>query len=349
MAKDAKKLSNDDVPDVDKTTNTSEGSYLLIHTVDTINMGPVDEYTSPDFSASSQYCRLSLWYAARTLFMQPVLTVTSGKYKTGMVNIQSRSPTWRREEFGIGRQKSNFTISIVKNGAMNHWDYIAIDDIEFSNCALPMQNEGACPEFRCKKTKGCIDYTYICDLVDDCGDGSDEIDCEAQNFLTTDFENGFGYFQQVLDKQYATLTWDIMKGSAPDHANSRVGPPYDHTLSNPEGHYVALTQGMRGSFNEKGWLISETLKSIAKGECQIRFYFFMYGEDVNSLNIYTTNEDKGNFKKVWSQAGQTGNYWLRALVIFDEDNPFQVVIEGKAGVKSKDLIAVDDISFSGCK
>lgn len=350
MAKDAKKIANDDVPDVDKTTNTSEGSYLLIHTKSEINMGPVDEYSSPVFSSSSQYCRFSLWYAARTLFMQPIFTVTSGKYKTGMVNTQSRSKEWRREEFGIGRQKSNFTVSLVKNGQMNTWDYIAIDDIQFSNCALPMQHDGVCSGFRCKKTKGCIDYTFVCDLIDDCGDGSDEIDCEEQNFLTTDFENGFGYFKQMLDKQYATLTWDIMKGSAKDHANSRVGPPYDHTLSNPEGHYVALTQGMHGSFNERGWLMSETMKTIAKGECGIRFYYFMYGEDVNSLNIYTTNVGAGNLKLVWNQTGQTGNYWLRALAILQEDIPYQVIIEGKAGIKFRDMIAVDDISFtSGCK
>ncbi len=49
-----------------------------------------------------------------------------------------------------------------------------MDDISFENCALPPTNRTCeSSEFSC--TRGsCINPNRICDLVDDCGDYSDE-------------------------------------------------------------------------------------------------------------------------------------------------------------------------------
>ena len=49
---------------------------------------------------------------------------------------------------------------------------IAIDDVEFIDCALPPVKR-SCPEFTCTR-KSCVKRDYKCDYNDDCGDNSDE-------------------------------------------------------------------------------------------------------------------------------------------------------------------------------
>nr|XP_042908894.1 MAM and LDL-receptor class A domain-containing protein 2 [Parasteatoda tepidariorum] len=336
-------------PETDKSTNSSKGSYLIIHSTLEEKDSPIDEYRSPQFSASAWTCKFSLWYSAQLKSMKPKIYLQTENEISDMI-LFKQSKTWRKEIFGIGRRDGNFSINIYKKGDMSRWDFVAIDDIEFMECNLPKANSHKCLGFLCKKTKACINYGQFCDLVDDCGDKTDEDDCASQNYISTDFENGFDLFKPASPSKSVPLTWQMKSGSVPGHASSRVGPPFDHTFSNSSGHYVFMSRGYKGSLNQKAWLLSDVFTIIGEGECEMRFFYFMYGENVNQLTLYTRYENDGEFTKIWYQSEQTGNFWLRSSVILNEPKPFQVIIEGKAGISATDLIAVDDISFTaGCK
>jgi hypothetical protein len=76
--------------------------------------------------------------------------------------------------FFKGRRNTKFEIlfeglrSVVNNG------WIALDDIVFADCALPPTNRPCTSsEFTCNRGS-CVDKDRLCDLVDDCGDNSDE-------------------------------------------------------------------------------------------------------------------------------------------------------------------------------
>ena len=80
----------------------------------------------------------------------------------------------------------------------------AVDDVRLLDCALPTKNDCEEPEieFQCP-SGGCILLDSVCDLTDDCGDGSDEADCcgEAGCYLQTDFES----------EDYPLGDWEIVE------------------------------------------------------------------------------------------------------------------------------------------
>ena len=80
----------------------------------------------------------------------------------------------------------------------------AVDDVRLLDCALPTKNDCEEPqeEFQCP-SGGCILLDSVCDLQDDCGDGSDEADCcgESGCYIQTDFES----------EDYPLGDWEIVE------------------------------------------------------------------------------------------------------------------------------------------
>ena len=59
--------------------------------------------------------------------------------------------------------------------------------------------------------------------------------------------------------------------------------------------------------------------------CRLTLYYHMYGEDVDTLNIWMRTNHGGPLKKLWSKTGNVGNWFERAdVAVSAAGKPFQV-------------------------
>ena len=72
----------------------------------------------------------------------------------------------------------------------------------------------------------------------------------------------------------------------------------------------------------------------------------MYGEDVDSLNVYTIYGTSRTL--VWSHTGTLNRKWYQGSVLVFPRSHSRIIIEGTRGKSYKGDIAVDDIKiYSG--
>ncbi|XP_070565015.1 MAM and LDL-receptor class A domain-containing protein 1-like [Ptychodera flava] len=322
--------------------------YAYIHPVGAYTYPySIAEYMSPKFSSAIATCRLNLWWyqnGVSPYYFE--IWMVQGTVETIMFSYYySMGDQWNNMIVGIGKQTSQWQIKFRKMRYSNYNAATALDDLKFEKCAPPPP-QGFCntgSNFWCTRTRACISKSLVCDLEDDCGDGSDELNCGAYDQCT--FQTGYCGWTQASGTDH--LSW-IRKAGATSTAYT--GPPFDHTYSNITGFYMYI-EGYYNYYGKTAQLVSKIYKATTNGQCQLRVFYHMYGENIGKLTIYTRiyyNTNQGQ-TVVWQQNGPKGSYWDRAAVTFSISTEFQIVIEAMAGDYYYGDIAIDDITLtSGC-
>ncbi|XP_070701014.1 MAM and LDL-receptor class A domain-containing protein 1 [Pempheris klunzingeri] len=329
-------------PSVDHTVGTELGWYMAVESDRGDQMSPA-AVLSPPMKQASATCTLHFYY---NMFGEDTeelnVVLREGSRTTTLWWLSgNQGDLWHHGEVTVGRIPQDFTILFEASRNFIKPGHIAIDDIDLTNCTLP-EPRPFCPEnmFMCDNSV-CVEHNQVCDFSDDCGDRSDENNCEHQGVVEQcSFEKGLCSWAQS-DVDTPGAEWTRHKG---EEAWPHHGPPRDHTQNSAAGHYVIsgahLTE--KGQMSE---LLSKTL--VPSSNCTVRFFYFSLDDATARLTVQSRMLRSGNDDAVlWLRENSQSYSWQREEVTFSSSDNSKVVFRYERGDGPRGLVALDDVSFS---
>ncbi|XP_071956926.1 MAM and LDL-receptor class A domain-containing protein 2-like [Antedon mediterranea] len=146
-----------------------------------------------------------------------------------------------------------------------------------------------------------------------------------------DFDTDICAWTQV---QTDVFDWTRARGNT---ASDSTGPRFDHTTG--KGYYMYIETSSPRLPGENAQLSS---LSIASGSKCFRFWYHMYGQHVDTLNVYI-QAGPSLPSPTWSKTGAQGDIWLEGQVTISTSSSYLIVIEGIRGSNFYGDIAIDDL------
>ncbi|XP_058498690.1 MAM and LDL-receptor class A domain-containing protein 2 isoform X1 [Solea solea] len=330
-------------PQVDNTLGTELGWYMAVEPDRGDQISPA-ALQSPAMKDASATCALHFFY---NLYGDDIkelnVVLRVGSRSTALWWLSgSQGDLWQHSEVTVGRVPQDFEILFTATRTFNKPGHLAIDDIDFRNCTLP-EPQPLCPEnmFVCNN-RVCVEHSNVCDFSDDCGDWSDEINCEQHGVVERcSFNMGLCSWTQS-DVDTPGDEWKVGQGLNmwPNH-----GPPRDHTQNSAAGFYIipATHLTMKGQTSE---ILSKTL--LPGLNCSVRFFYFsLDGDAAARLTVLSRTLGSGSGDTLlWLRENSQNYSWQRADVMFSSSANSKIVFRYEHGDARRGLVAVDDISFS---
>ncbi|KAM9230178.1 MAM and LDL-receptor class A domain-containing protein 1 [Dugong dugon] len=332
-------------PSEDHTHNTVQGHFMFILKKNS-SFSQVAKLQSPTFGQTGPECILSFWFYNYGLLVGAAeLQLHVGRSNDSTVLwrvLYNQGNQWSEATVQLGRLTQPFHLSLDKVSFGFYDGISAIDDIRFENCSLPPPAE-SCEgpdHFWCRYTKACVEKLRLCDLVDDCGDNSDEADCAPE--LQCNFENGICNWEQDTEDDF---DWTRNQGPT---STLNTGPMKDNTMGTAKGHYLYIESSEPQVFQNRAALLSPILNATDTMGCTFRLYYHMFGKHIYRLAIYQRIWNNTRGQLLWQIFGNQGNRWIRKCLNVSSVQPFQILVEASVGDDFTGDIAIDDLSFMDC-
>ncbi|CAF1067818.1 unnamed protein product, partial [Brachionus calyciflorus] len=122
------------------------------------------------------------------------------------------------------------------------------------------------------------------------------------------------------------------------------GPLPDHTLQSLDGHYVYIQSNSNQQSNKATSIRSAPFTVLYTTTSCFSFWYHMYGQAINTLNVKIENLKSNKFSNIWSKKTSQGNAWrLGQITVQNSAGNYRYVLEGIVNGNLVGDIAVDDI------
>uniref|UniRef100_G3PY20 MAM domain-containing protein n=2 Tax=Gasterosteus aculeatus aculeatus TaxID=481459 RepID=G3PY20_GASAC len=328
-------------PSVDNTLSTELGWYLAVAPKrgDDVSLAAVH---SPPMRQASATCTLHFHYSMNGEDGEMLnVLLNEGSRTTALWWLSgNHGDAWHPAEVTVGRIPQDFTVLFEACRSFNRPGHVAIDDIHFTNCTLP-EPEPSCPPntFVCNNSV-CVEHSRVCDFSDDCGDWSDERNCERRGVVERcSFEQGLCFWEKN-EVDTAAVGWTHHRGQ---EAWPKHGPPRDHTYNSDAGHYAVPGNLIENS--ETSETLSKTL--LPSSNCTVRFFYFGLDDVTARLTARSRMLRSGSGDALlWCWENSQSFSWRRAEVTFSSSVNSKIVFRYERGDGLGGLVALDDVSFS---
>ncbi|XP_077354338.1 apical endosomal glycoprotein isoform X1 [Festucalex cinctus] len=338
----------DSGPSSDFTTGTASGWFMGVTAV-TSTAVKTAVLVSPKIQESSPTCRLRLryflWDSGETgLGSSPLLVSVFHQDSEKAIVWRPEATSvrgWREATVFLGRIAAPFQIHLYSNRLEGRRGDVAVDQLEFLDCALPLTLPGKeCPtEMLACKRGGCVDQRQVCDGTDDCGDGTDEEKCDG--YRRCDFEN------DVCDwdlRSLSNLKWVRTSQENISVTDPLKGPGRDHSNNTASGHFLYVTVPDGGL--RKDWAAFQSPRlepTNSTHPCKMVMYTHQFGPRSGGLTVLVADK---SITPVWKRGGALGDIWVKAEVEIVNNSTFQILIMAAIRELAYGGVAVDNIVLS---
>ncbi|XP_052037810.1 apical endosomal glycoprotein [Apodemus sylvaticus] len=322
-------------PHSDHTHGTDLGWYMAVGTHSGKEPSTAT-LRSPVMREAAPTCGLRLWYHTASRDVAELrLDLTHGVETLPLWQASGPwGPGWQELAVNTGRIQGDFKVTFSATRNATHRGAVAVDDVEFRDCGLPIP-QARCPlgHHHCQN-KACVEPHQLCDGEDNCGDRSDEDPLICSHHMATDFETGLG-------------PWNQLEGWTRNHSTgSMVSPAWphrDHSRNSAYGFFL-ISVAKPGT---AAVLYSPEFQGSVSYNCSFTFYYYLHGSEASHFQVFLQAQGLNSPQApvlLRSRRGELETAWVRDRVDIQSAHPFRILLVAETGPGG--IAGLDDLILS---